>query len=119
MYLLYKFLQIASILSFKFNYRDPFSPVISLGEASPSQKPAACHRVVKSDGQLSGYKGGSAMKRLLLDLEASASNKQCSNLFNYNYRGYYVNCKYLGHIKRGWLFPRLFVDQGYLGLTPL
>ncbi len=30
-----------------------------------------CHRVVRSDGSLGGYRGGPAAKRLLLDLEAA------------------------------------------------
>ncbi len=30
-----------------------------------------CHRVVRSDGQAGGYRGGPAAKRLLLDLEAA------------------------------------------------
>lgn len=29
-----------------------------------------CHRVIRSDGQLGGYRGGPAVKRQLLDLEA-------------------------------------------------
>lgn len=31
-----------------------------------------CHRVLRSDGSLGGYRGGLAAKRLLLDLEAAA-----------------------------------------------
>jgi methylated-DNA-[protein]-cysteine S-methyltransferase len=31
-----------------------------------------CHRVVRSDGSLGGYLGGTAAKRLLLDLESAA-----------------------------------------------
>ncbi len=31
-----------------------------------------CHRVVRSDGSTGGYRGGSAAKRLLLNLEAAA-----------------------------------------------
>jgi methylated-DNA-[protein]-cysteine S-methyltransferase len=31
-----------------------------------------CHRVVRSDGDLGGYLGGTATKRLLLDVEAAA-----------------------------------------------
>ncbi len=30
-----------------------------------------CHRVIRSDGHLGGYRGGPAAKRLLLDLEAA------------------------------------------------
>lgn len=32
-----------------------------------------CHRVVRSDGTIGGYRGGPAAKRTLLDLEAAAS----------------------------------------------
>jgi methylated-DNA-[protein]-cysteine S-methyltransferase len=31
-----------------------------------------CHRVVRSDGSMGGYRGGPAAKRILLDLEAAA-----------------------------------------------
>lgn len=40
-----------------------------------------CHRVVGSDGKLGGYSGGIEMKRRLLNLEASTSNKKGSNLY--------------------------------------
>jgi len=35
----------------------------------------ACHRVVGKDGRLTGYAGGLARKRFLLDLEESAAGK--------------------------------------------
>jgi len=31
-----------------------------------------CHRVVRSDGSMGGYRGGPAAKRVLLDLEGVA-----------------------------------------------
>jgi methylated-DNA-[protein]-cysteine S-methyltransferase len=31
-----------------------------------------CHRVIRSDGQIGSYRGGSGAKRILLDLEAAA-----------------------------------------------
>ena len=35
-----------------------------------------CHRVIGADGQLTGYAGGLAAKRWLLDLEARDSARQ-------------------------------------------
>lgn len=40
--------------------------------ANPLAVVVPCHRVVRSDGQLSGYRWGVARKRALLDREASA-----------------------------------------------
>jgi methylated-DNA-[protein]-cysteine S-methyltransferase len=37
-----------------------------------------CHRVVGKDGQLTGYAGGLARKRFLLDLEEPADRKQAA-----------------------------------------
>lgn len=37
-----------------------------------------CHRVVGKDGQLTGYAGGLARKRFLLDLEEPAGRKQAA-----------------------------------------
>lgn len=39
-----------------------------------------CHRVIGSDGSLTGFAGGLDMKRQLLDLEGSLQDRQCKLL---------------------------------------
>jgi methylated-DNA-[protein]-cysteine S-methyltransferase len=45
-----------------------------------------CHRAVRSDGQLGGYRGGVAMKRALLEMEGveiSPTGKVLTDRFYY------------------------------------
>jgi methylated-DNA-[protein]-cysteine S-methyltransferase len=52
--------------------RDLLRAVAAANGRNPMAVVVPCHRVIASDGSLTGYAGGLARKRYLLDLEASA-----------------------------------------------
>ena len=54
---------------------DRLRAVAATNGRNPLAVVVPCHRVVASDGSLTGYVGGLARKRYLLDLEASAAGR--------------------------------------------
>lgn len=55
-------------------YRSPAQQVAEACSENPVALIVPCHRVIRSDGSLGGYKWGARRKRALLEREGAAGN---------------------------------------------